>query len=152
MSTVESLRTGLGRAERAGRRGTAGFTLIELLIVVVIIGILAAIAIPQFASTKEKAFDASAKSDLRNLMTAEESYFYDYSSYSVGTQSAAGAPIKDGNGAILVRTSNGISGGVTLQGNGYVATAGHAVSSSWWCVNTDNGAGHIVQISPGSGC
>jgi prepilin-type N-terminal cleavage/methylation domain-containing protein len=152
MSTVTSLRTGSGRAERAAGRGTAGFTLIELLIVVVIIGILAAIAIPQFASTKEKAFDASAKSDLRNLMTAEESYFYDYNSYSAGSQSGAGAPIKDANGSILVRASNGISGGVSVQGRGYVATAGHDVSSSWWCVNTDDGAGHIVQTSPGSGC
>src|SRR3989449_9546336 len=54
-----------------------GFTLIELLIVVVIIGLLATIAIPKFSNTKEKAYVASMKSDLRNLATAEEAFFYD---------------------------------------------------------------------------
>ena len=62
-----------------------GFTLIELLIVVVIIGILAAIAIPKFASTKEKAYLASMKSDLRNLATAQEGYFADNQVYLSGT-------------------------------------------------------------------
>jgi prepilin-type N-terminal cleavage/methylation domain-containing protein len=59
-----------------------GFTLIELLIVVVIIGLLASIAIPKFSNTKEKAYLASMKSDLRNLATAEEAYFYDSAKYT----------------------------------------------------------------------
>ena len=59
------------------RTNRRGFTLIELLIVVVIIGILAAIAIPKFANTKEKAYLAAMKSDLRNLATTEETYASD---------------------------------------------------------------------------
>jgi len=62
-----------------------GFTLIELLIVVVIIGLLATIAIPKFGNTKEKAYIASMKSDLRNLVTAEEAYFADSTAYSEQT-------------------------------------------------------------------
>ncbi len=64
------------------RNARKGFTLIELLIVVVIIGILAAIAIPKFANTKEKAYIAAMKSDLRNLVTAEEAYFADSVKYA----------------------------------------------------------------------
>ena len=66
-------------------RNDRGFTLIELLIVVVIIGILAAIAIPKFANTKEKAYIASMKSDLRNILTAQENYFADNMTYTTST-------------------------------------------------------------------
>jgi type IV pilus assembly protein PilA len=58
-----------------------GFTLIELLVVVAIIGILAAIAIPQFAKYRQNAYDSAAQSDLRNAKTALESYFADKQEY-----------------------------------------------------------------------
>ncbi len=59
-----------------------GFTLIELLVVILIIGILAAIAIPSFLSQKDKAGDASAKSFARNMQTAQETYFTDNATYA----------------------------------------------------------------------
>jgi prepilin-type N-terminal cleavage/methylation domain-containing protein len=59
-----------------------GFTLIELLIVVVIIGLLAVIAIPKLSNTKQKAYVAQMKSDLKNLATAEEAFFYDSTYYT----------------------------------------------------------------------
>lgn len=64
------------------RQLRSGFTLIELLIVVVIIGILAAIAIPKFGTTKNKAIESNLRADLRNLATAQETYFSDKNAYA----------------------------------------------------------------------
>ncbi len=80
---------------RSTRRSTnrKGFTLIELLIVVVIIGILAAVAIPKFSNTKEKAFVSTMRSDLKNLVSTQESFFADSSKYGgTGTTGVEGAP------------------------------------------------------------
>ena len=83
-----------------------GFTLIELLIVVVIIGILAAIAIPKFANTKGKAYVTQMKSDLRNLVTAEEAYFADSSKYT-STVSALKFNVSSGVNAPTISTGSG---------------------------------------------
>lgn len=63
------------------RKNEKGFTLIELLIVVAIIGILAAIAIPQFAAYRMRGYNAAAQSDVKNAKTGLESYFADNSAY-----------------------------------------------------------------------
>jgi prepilin-type N-terminal cleavage/methylation domain-containing protein len=63
------------------RRNQKGFTLIELMIVIAIIGILAAIAIPQFASYRQRSFNASALSDTRNVRTDLEAYYAEWFAY-----------------------------------------------------------------------
>jgi type IV pilus assembly protein PilA len=59
-----------------------GFTLIELMIVIAIIGILAAIAIPQFSAYRKRSYNSAAQSDLRNAATAQEAYFVDEETYT----------------------------------------------------------------------
>jgi prepilin-type N-terminal cleavage/methylation domain-containing protein len=83
-------------------RDNKGFTLIELLIVVVIIGILAAIAIPKFSATREKAYFAAMKSDLKNLASQEEIYYSDNYSY---TSSTVGLAFSNSEGVSVVITA-----------------------------------------------
>ena len=99
---------------RSTRRG---FTLIELLVVVVIIGILAAIAIPKFQSTKGKANAATLKSDLRNLATAQEAYFYDHQTYTTSTSSMN----------VSLSTGVSITWG-TVNGSGWSAKITHPLA------------------------
>ena len=116
-------------------RNRKGFTLIELLIVVVIIGILAAIAIPKFATTKDKAKLASIKTDLRNYMTAQEAYFSDNATYGTDAQLSA-APYS-----------------FTLSsGNAFTASAGAAGTWSAAVNNTSISAGtNSCKVTVGGG-
>lgn len=104
------------------KRNRRGFTLIELLIVVVVIGILAALAMPKFAATKGKAYYAAMRSDLQNLGTAQESYFYDHSVYSMTLDSLKSS------------TSKGVT--ITMveaNASGWSATSTHAQAYPHFC-------------------
>ena len=72
------------KASKMKRKKSKGFTLIELLVVVAIVGILAAIAIPQFAAYRARGFNARVAADARNSATAEEAVFVDNNAYSAG--------------------------------------------------------------------
>ena len=103
-------------------RNKQGFTLIELLIVVVIIGILAAIAIPKFSATREKAYFAAMKSDMKNLASQQEIYYSDEYSYT------------NGAAALTFVSSSGVTVGIAASSSGWSASATHsALGTSEGC-------------------
>ena len=111
------------------RKDERGFTLIELLVVVAIIGILAAIAIPQFSAYRKQGYNARASSDLRNLATAEEAYFAANSIYTSTLANLTG-----------FRQSPGVSVTVTSADTAaFAANAAHASGDKTFNWDSANG-------------
>mgnify|MGYP000302952724 CR=1 FL=1 len=144
----------LARLRKKVEDTEGGFTLIELLVVIIIIGILAAIAIPVFLNQRQKGYDAAAKSDARNLATLEETFLTDNSTYRTAPDiataaSALGYKASANVSSVVVKTytsaSPRVAGAAGSEGNGSFCIT--TVSASPKTFIYDSSAGGFTTVA-----
>lgn len=118
------------------KTGDDGFTLVELLVVVIIIGVLAAVAIPVFLNQREKAYTTAAKSDVRAMSKIEFTYFSDHTEFAPSVSALETAGFKrsmpeDMTHAVCV---------IDADGPEYIVGARHNGAASVWLIPSDVGA------------
>lgn len=133
------------RVLKAAREREEGFTLIELLVVMIIIGILAAIAIPVFLNQRNSGYDASTKSDVKNGSTAEETYFTNNNLYTANGAGTAGT----NSGPLVGWTKSGNTTSVTfsLLGTTGYTIVGVSKSGKSFCYDSSTAAGVVAGSS-----
>jgi type IV pilus assembly protein PilA len=138
----------LARLRKAQEEHEGGFTLIELLVVIIIIGILAAIAIPVFLKQREKGYDAGVKSDLRNAATAEETYLTDNSVYTTVEANLIAAGFKESQNSDYLNGTAGAN--LTIEfvdGSG----AKTASATAGYCISGKSASGNTFAYNSGLG-
>ena len=134
----------LARIRKSMDEREEGFTLIELLVVMIIIGILAAIAIPVFLNQRNSGYDASTKSDVKNGSTAEETYFTDNNVYTSNGAGAAGTATGPLNGWSKSTNTTSVTFTPSTSPDAY-KIVGVSKSGKSFCFNsTNSGAGVIA--------